>query len=267
MTSMGIANTAKQGVVPDTVAYAFYLAAISISLCSLVTIKNVKEYSPEEFNKYHGNGEQQAVRKSIKKLLVEAPRIFWIMALVQFFAYFAFSYLWVYGAGVMAKNVYGTTDPNSLGYQQGGNLFGLMSALYALITVLITIFLSRLAKKYYVKTLAITLMIGGLGFISIFLAHTLLTMTMAFVLVGIGWSALTVYPLTFVTDAIPSRYMGTYLGLFNAQLCIPQIAGSLLSVVLLPLFHGSMPLMIFLSGILLILAALSTLIIRREDIQ
>ncbi|CAK8054474.1 MFS transporter [Eupransor demetentiae] len=267
MTSIGISNTAKAGVVPDTVKYAFYFAAAAIALCSIVTIWQIDELSPAEFKALHGQAAaEETPRKSMWQLTKESARIFWLVGLVQFFAFFAFSYLWVYGAGAMAKNIYNAVDANSAGYQAGGNLFGIYSAFYALVIVFVTILLSRLPRKYYRLAWTITLFIAGAGFVLIFLAHDLVWMTVAFVLVGVGWSGTNIYPVTFITDAAPKDYMGTYIGLMNIQVCIPQIAASILSVIFLPMFHGSMPAMIFLAAFVLFAAGLASLLISDTDV-
>lgn len=65
------------------------------------------------------------------------------------------------------------------------------------------------------------------------------------------------YPLTIVTNALSGKHMGTYLGLFNGSICLPQIVASLLSFALFPLFGHSQVNMFILGGIVLALGALS----------
>ncbi|MDF7627228.1 MFS transporter [Lactobacillaceae bacterium L1_55_11] len=264
LTLVGVPNTAPKGQVPPTVAWAFYIAAAAIGIFSLVTVSHVREYDPTTYDRYHGLSRTPR-QVSMVTLLKRAPRIFWVMALVQFFAYLAFGYLWVYGAGTVAHNVFGSDNPDSAGYQMGGNLFGILSGLYALTAVGLSFVLARLPKKLYATALGLTLMVGGGGLALVALVHNQAMMFLAFILVGVGWSALSVYPLTYVTDAVDSQYMGTYLGLFNAQICIPQILGSVASVVILPLFKQSMPAMIAVAAVAMVIAALATLLIRPEE--
>ena len=52
--------------------------------------------------------------------------------------------------------------------------------------------------------------------------------------------------------------MGTYLGLFNCTICLPQIVAAVLGGQLLKhVAGGSQPMMLFIAGVLLLLAALS----------
>lgn len=85
---------------------------------------------------------------------------------------------------------------------------------------------------------------------------------LSFVLIGISWAAMNTYPLTLVSNALSGKHMGTYLGLFNCSICLPQIIASLLSFILFPLLKCSMPAMMLTAGISGILAVISVLFIK-----
>ena len=53
-TSIGISNTASQGVIPDSVVYSFYIGAAILILCVIYTSVKVKEMPPAEYAEYHG---------------------------------------------------------------------------------------------------------------------------------------------------------------------------------------------------------------------
>ncbi len=84
----------------------------------------------------------------------------------------------------------------------------------------------------------------------------------SFILIGISWAAMNTYPLTMVSHALSGKHMGTYLGLFNCSICLPQIIASLLSFILFPLMKYSMPAMMLTAGISGILAAVCVLFIK-----
>ena len=77
-------------------------------------------------------------------------------------------------------------------------------------------------------------------------------------------------PFTILTNSLSGKHMGTYLGLFNGTICLPQIiAAATGGVVLgmLPLTKSgiaSQNLMLVLAGIFLILGALSVFIIKEK---
>lgn len=53
-TFLGVANTAKKGVVPQSVVVAFYVGAALLVITSLFTMLKVKEYDPATYALYHG---------------------------------------------------------------------------------------------------------------------------------------------------------------------------------------------------------------------
>jgi maltose/moltooligosaccharide transporter len=63
-------------------------------------------------------------------------------------------------------------------------------------------------------------------------------------------------PFTLVTNALEgSKYMGTFLGLFNCTICIPQIAAALAGGSILHLLGSSQSSMLFVAGVLLVAGA------------
>ncbi|ANZ65580.1 hypothetical protein AYR62_15960 (plasmid) [Secundilactobacillus paracollinoides] len=64
-------------------------------------------------------------------------------------------------------------------------------------------------------------------------------------------------PLTMVTNALSGEHMGTYLGLFNGSICLPQIVASLASFGLFPLLGNAQPNMFLLAGLIMALGAAS----------
>ncbi len=50
----GVSNTAPDGVIPDTVKYAYYLGGVVFLLCILWTVFSTKEYSPKEMAEFEG---------------------------------------------------------------------------------------------------------------------------------------------------------------------------------------------------------------------
>jgi maltose/moltooligosaccharide transporter len=48
----GIENTAPEGVIPDSVKFAFYLGAIAFFAAVAVTVFSTKEYSPEQLEEF-----------------------------------------------------------------------------------------------------------------------------------------------------------------------------------------------------------------------
>ncbi len=260
---MGLKNTAAKGVVPQTVVVAFYVGAALLIITSLFTIFKVKEYDPETYALYHGiSTEANEEKVSWIQLLKTAPKAFWTVTLVQFFCWFAFQYLWTYSAGAIAENVWHTTNATSQGYQAAGNWYGVLAAVQSIAAVVWSYVLAKVPNKYHKAGYFSSLLLGALGFLSIFFVSNQYVLIVSYILVGIAWAGINTYPLTIVTNALSGNHMGTYLGLFNGSICLPQIVASLLSFGLFPLLGGHQSNMFLAAGIVLALGAFSVLLIK-----
>ena len=266
LTIIGVSNTAPEGVIPQSVIISFYIGAIILIICSLFTAFKVKEYPPKEYALYHGINENEPKEKiNVFKLLLNAPKVFWTVAIVQFFCWMGFQYLWTYGTGAIALNVWHTTEAYSQAYQSAGNWFGILSAVQSISAVLWSLILSRTSNSKRKFFYTLSLILGGVGFGSIFFIHNEFALIISFILIGMAWAGMMTFPFTILTNALSGKNIGMYLGLFNGSICLPQIVASCLSFALFPLVGSSMPSMLLISGILLIIGALSVSIIKENN--
>lgn len=416
-----LSNTAPAGEVPPTVTWAFYLGALILLLCVFYTFAKVKEMPPAEYAMYNGTsedkqskGKRESFFKSMGKLLVHAPKVFWTVGLVQFFCWAAFLYMWSYSTDAIASSAFNapsvqkvsslkigeesygdkyifadgelivndgkltinhieidnqvmtpslvlnakgdtlikegqifyvdgvgaiipgealakagetlTVDGTSVTvnnnattvtglsmitadntlrsahiakyndatksyemeqikkipsaacgditleydtvlnaqskeYQEAGNWNGILLAVQGLIAVLWAIVLPNFKKRKVAYS--VSLLIGALGFISIFFITDKWLLLASYGLVGCAWAAMLAMPFTILTNALSGGNIGAYLGLFNCTICIPQIVaaicgGAILS--LAPTAPSGVPQTIFMllmSGVLLVLGALA----------
>ncbi|WP_077621104.1 SLC45 family MFS transporter [Bacillus sinesaloumensis] len=258
LTILGVSNSAPKGVVPQSVVISFYAGAVILIICSLFTILKVKEYTPEEYAAYHGiTNEDKKEKSNVFTLLRRAPKVFWTVSLVQLFCWMGFQYLWTYGTGAVAENVWNTVNPASPAYQEAGNWFGILSAVQSIAAVLWSLVLARVANDKRKTWYALSLLLGGIGFGSVFFMHNQVALFISFSLIGIAWAAMMTFPFTMLTNALSGKNMGMYLGLFNGSICLPQIIASCISFALFPALGSSMPGMILISGVFLVIGALS----------
>ena len=258
LTWFGLRNTAPKGVVPPSVRWAFYIGAILLICTSALTMTHVKEYDPETYAKYHGIKESDNKEGgNWVELLKHAPKAFWTVSLVQFFCWFAFQYLWTYSAGAIAQNVWHTTNASSAAYQDAGNWYGVMAAVQSIAAVVWSYVLAKLPNKYHKAGYMGSLLLGAVGFATVCFFFNQYALILSYALVGIGWAGINTYPLTIVTNALSGKHMGTYLGLFNCSICLPQIVASLCSFFLYPMLGNSQPHMMLLGGIVMAIGAFS----------
>lgn len=255
LTAIGVSNLAPTGQVPDAVTYSFYIGAAVLILCVIYSFATIREMPPKEYAEYHGITESQKEEKSgMLHLLRHAPKTFWTVGLVQFFCWAAFLYMWTYTPGAIADTVWGTTDTETEAYQTAGNWVGVLFAVQAVGSVLWAIVIPRF--KNHKVIYALSLILGAVGFISTLFITDKFVLFISFLLVGCAWAAMLALPFTILTNSISGKNMGTYLGLFNGTICVPQICAAALGGVILSLLGGRQVSMLVLAGIFLVLGAI-----------
>jgi maltose/moltooligosaccharide transporter len=74
---------------------------------------------------------------------------------------------------------------------------------------------------------------------------------------GIAWASILTIPYAIVSENVPSRQTGLYMGIFNIFVVIPQIVVSLgLGWVMVNYFNDNFLSAVVLGGVFLIIAAL-----------
>ena len=266
-TWLGIQNVAPKGVVPDSVIWAFYVGAAILILCVIYTTIKVKEWNPQQYAEYNGVKEAQKEEKADWiTLLKHAPKAFWEVGLVQFFCWAAFLNMWNYTPGAIAETVWNTTDTASAGYQEAGNWVGILYAVQAVGSVVWALVLPFFPSKK--GGYAISLVLGGVGFVMIPFISNQYMLFVPYVLIGCAWAAMLAMPFTFITNALQGYgHMGAYLGLFNGTICVPQIVAALLGGTILWLVGSMQSHMMYVAGTCLVIGALCVPFIKEPDKQ
>ena len=182
------------------------------------------------------------------------------------------------GAVVSSKT---DIDVSSKEYGRAGDWVGVLFAIQAIGSVLwamvIPLFKQRRKLAY-----SLSLIIGAIGFIlTFFCTDTTQTSVVimkipttvaqlqlcgCYLLIGCAWAAMLAIPFTIVTNSI-KEHMGSYLGLFNCSICLPQIVAAAVGGLILACFPevngvAQQPYMLVVAGVLLLLGALSVAIIK-----
>ena len=274
-TWIGIANTAPDGVIPDSVKWSFYAGALILILCSLYTFATVKELNPQEYAEFHGIKEEnhkseiinnKSEEKGFIDLLKDAPSAFWTVGLVQFFCWAAFMYMWTYSNGAIAANCF-VANASEEAFQIAGNWVGVVFCVQAVGSLLWAAFLPKLEHWFGNKgAYAVSLIVGAIGFISIYYVHDQYALWLSYALIGAAWAAMLALPFTIVTNAIKGGNMGYYLGLFNCTICVPQIVAALCGGFFLKYICAHVQAgMLVVAGVLLLLGAASVFLIKEKE--
>ena len=268
-TWLGVKSVAPEGQVPDTVTWSFYIGAAILILCVLYTGAKVKEWNPEDYAKYNGiKKEEKEEKKNLLQLLVSAPEAFWMIGIVQFFCWFAFLYMWTYTTGGIAETVWGTTNTASVEYQAAGDWTGVLFAVQAVGSILWAMVLPQIKNTKVAYSLSLVL--GAVGFISTYFITNQYMLFGSFVLIGCAWAAMLAMPFAMLTNSLSGKAMGTYLGLFNCTICLPQIFASLVGGLILGVVGGEVVegvqtgqiAMLVVAGVALLLGAAAVYLIK-----
>ena len=269
----GVSNSGGDGQIPDNLIVSFVIGAIVLVGSILVTVTTTKEYSPEELSQFQdeneANDEDTGGIMTIFKDFKSMPDTMKQLSWVQFFSWFALFGMWVFFTPAIAQYVY-ELDPNdssSAMYNEAGDWVGILFGVYNLVSAFFAFSLPSIAKKLGRKrTHSLSLIIGGIGFLSIYLVPNEYWLIFSMVGVGIAWASILAMPYAILAGSIPPAKMGIYMGIFNFFIVIPQITYALFGGPMVKhIFNGHAIYAIIVSGISFFIAAF--LVTRVKDVD
>jgi maltose/moltooligosaccharide transporter len=195
------------------------------------------------------------------------PKTMAQLAIVQFFSWFALFSMWIYTTSAVTSHIYGTTDTTSELYNQGANWVGVLFAVYNGFAAIVAFLLPVIARYTNRKiTHMISLVAGGLGLISIIIFHTPEMLILSMLGIGLAWASILAMPYAILTGSLPSNKMGTYMGIFNFFIVIPQImAASILGFMVKSIFGGESIYALVTGGVSMFIAAILVLFVEDKD--
>lgn len=116
-------------------------------------------------------------------------------------------------------------NTESTEYNDAGNWVGILFAVQAIGSVIWAVVLPMFRSRKVSYSLSLAL--GGVGFVTASMFTDQYLLFISFVLIGCAWAAMLAWPFTILTNSLKSGNIGTYLGLFNGSICLPQIVGAL----------------------------------------
>lgn len=116
------------------------------------------------------------------------------------------------------------------------------------------------------KTHLISLLIGGLGLVSIYFISNPAFLAVSMGMVGIAWASILSMPYAILSNSLPADRMGYFMGVFNFFIVIPQIvAATILGFLTMKLFGGNTLITVMFGGITMILAGILTLKVEDKE--
>ena len=152
-------------------------------------------------------------------------------------------------------------------YQDAGDWNGVLLAIQAIAAVLWSIALARMAGRRKLAY-SLSLLIGAVGFVSVAFITDKYMLGVSYALMGCAWAAMLAMPFTILTNALSGNHIGTYLGLFNCTITVPQIVAALCGNLVLSCFgvlENGAPATVWMlvtSGVLLLLGSVAVWIVK-----
>lgn len=272
----GISNTAEPGTVPPSLIVSFICGAVVLIATILITVTTTKEYSPEETAAFEEDRDAEieapAEKRGFSQIFQDIsamPTTMKQLGLVQFFSWFALFGMWVYSTPAIAHHIWGLPidDTSSQAYQDAGDWVGIIFGVYNLVSAIYAFLLPSIAAKIGRKqTHSVSLIIGGIGLISMYFAPDKYWLIGSMIGVGIAWASILAMPYAILAGSIPLKKMGIYMGLFNFFIVLPQIINAIIGgPIVKSLYGGNSMFAIITSGVFMILAAFTLRLVKDKD--
>jgi maltose/moltooligosaccharide transporter len=277
----GVDNRADEGSVPLNLILSFVFGAAVLIITILVTVFTIREYSPEEVNKIDKakankfdeiEEEEEQEKAKLTDILtdfVKMPATMKQLSWVQFFSWFGLFGMWVFSTPAIAQHFYGLphTDSSSEAFNDAGDWVGLLFGLYNLVSIPVALSLGYISKMVGRKrTHMISLVIGGLSFISIYFMPDKYWLILPMIGIGIAWASILSMPYAILAGAINPKKMGVYMGIFNFFIVLPQILNGIIGGPMVKYIYGDQAIFsLVASGVSMIIAAL--LVTRVKDVD
>ncbi|WP_109340991.1 MFS transporter [Saliniradius amylolyticus] len=337
----GISNTAPEGMIPDSVKFAFYAGGAVFFIAVMWTVLTTKEYSPEELKEFeaadreiegashveddsrirpaakfyqHGviwgaigivltaviylnidaldkklyilsvglvvfgilqlfsgalvqSGKGNNGFSEVMNDLFTMPEAMKQLAFVQFFSWFPMFAMWTYMTSAVTSHHFGTNDTTSALYNQGADWVGVLFSVYNGTTIFAAMLIPVLVKLTNLKvTHMVNLILGGLGYIAFLFIQDPDWLILPMIGVGFAWASILAVPYAILSNSLPFKKMGVYMGIFNYFIVLPQIlAASILGFLVTKVFDGEPIYALIVGGASMLLAALLVLRVKEPE--
>lgn len=251
---------------------SMFTSVISYSLLLMLIIPSIFYWSLirkviEAVKSHHFLRVVFAQNIEIIEAIIDMPKVMWQLALVYLFQWYALFCYWQNSSKSIALSVWKTTpSDNQELYEQAVSWAGLVNGWYNIVTFITAFGLVWFVKRSSAKWVHFTcLVLAGIGFISFPMMHNKYMLFPAITGFGIGWASMMGIPYLLVVSKIPKERYGVYMGIINMMIVVPMILQSISFGFVMKNFLGNNAgNAVLFAGILLLLAALATLLIKSE---
>jgi len=267
---LGVSDAAAPGIVPMSVKVAFGIGALVFILSIIYTVATTSEYPPEDMQEFEA---EKAKGSSFVSDIIENIGS---MPLTM-------KTMWSLANPALTEHVFGTPSPDASAYdmsnptqaalydtantafQESSNLVGSYMGVYGLASMAFALLLTmytakrRINRKYVHMA---SLILGGLGFLSMYYLTEPSQLRYSFILIGIAWGSILSMPYAMLSSSIDAKKMGVFMGIFNMFIVMPQIIAAVGGINFTYKLLGDQTIFaMVVAGISLIIAGLCNLLI------
>lgn len=258
------------GKLPTWVFASFFLGAF----CSIASVwwssYTTKEISPTDEELKKIKEEPLHIFTpfiDIFSAIKDMPKVMWQLALVYLFQWYALFCYWQNSSKSIALSVWNTTPQKDMKlYGEAVSWTGLVNGWYNIVTFLCAFGLVYFAKKYSPKMVHFTcLLLAAIGFLIFPHIENKYLLFPAITGFGIGWASMMGIPYLMVVNDIPKERYGVYMGIINMMIVIPMFIQTItFGYIMKHLLNNDARLAITFAGVLLIISAICTLLIKTK---
>jgi maltose/moltooligosaccharide transporter len=225
------AGAAGRQTIPVAVTLAFYAGAVVFLAAVVWTVVTTREYPPDDVEAFERTHAEKAgivagaaeIARDVLAMPLTMRRLAW----VQIFTWLGLFCMWLYFGVAVARNVFGGT-PGTPAYEHGiawaGNCFAMYSFVCFLVSFALPAVAERLGRKL---THGLCLLVGAIGLVSVAFIGNKVLLLLSMVGVGVAWASVLSMPYAILAGALPADKTGTYMGIFNFFIVIPEILAAL----------------------------------------
>jgi maltose/moltooligosaccharide transporter len=240
LTAIGISTVVAEGSIdkiPAFVKYSFLIGAIAILVSIAVTVFTTSETPPTEEERAKKKLNLIDIFKEVVLSFKEMPNAMRQLWWVKFFTWFGLPLMWQFLSLSIARHCFNAFEATDPGFEEGVKWGNLGLAVFNVFCFLIALILPVISQKYSPKkTHAFALILGAIGFVSMKFVASEMGYLAAMALVGISWASIMSMPYVMLSQSVPEKRMGVYMGIFNMFIVIPQI----ISMLVVPLIYNNL---------------------------
>jgi len=152
-------------------------------------------------------------------------------------------------------------------YNTGADWVGVLMAVYNGFAAVMAFFLILMARITNRKTVHfISLVVGGIALISFYFINNPNMLMISELGIGLAWASILAMPYAILTGSLPQNKLGTYMGIFNFFIVIPQIlAATILGFFVKTLADGQPIWALVLGGCSMIIAGFLVLFVKDDN--